>query len=218
MNLALLTSKPFPWVGKTNVFAGDSITFGERASFSAKRWTTLLSILKGSAETNLGISGQVLQNGSVCGNTIFDQTTIPTHTGSHLYLFLALGVNDININHASMTAAGYQTKLSTVVDYAVATKGWAYSNIVIVSPYYITNYTAYVPACSNAGAGGNITRHEQYVTAAKDVSIAKSTKYADAYTAMKNSASPSSLLSDDFVHPNDVGYKFIADFIQTVVR
>ena len=201
--------------GKTVIFIGNSITVGASASDNAHRWTTIFCANKGSTEVNMGISGQVLQNGTVCGRTVFDKTTIPSYSaGTHAALFISLGVNDIGLNNGTMTPEGFRATLLEAVDYAHFTKAWPYAAIVLVTPFYYTaqGYNAYVGACGVTTAA-NVARHESYKDEVSAVASLRQTVLLDAYTAMKNSSSPASLISTvDGIHPVDSGHAFIASF------
>lgn len=209
---SLLSLSSIDFAGKTIEFYGDSIVAGSAASPSSNRWTSLFCANKGATESNSGISGEVLQNGTVCGRTVFDQTTIATYNSlTHGALFISLGTNDIGLNNGTMTSAGYNSTLSSVVDYAHTTKGWPLSKIVLCSPPYMTTtgYNLYVGSCSVAVAADAV-RHRDYVAQVLSVAQTKHTCYVDFYTAMVNYATPSDLISGDGVHPNNIGHSFMA--------
>lgn len=203
------------FTGKTSVFAGDSITFGSNASDNAHRWTSLFCTNKSCTESNLGISGEVLENGTVCGRTVFDETTIPTYSsGTHAALFIALGVNDIGLNNGTMTATGFETTLTSAVNYAHNTKGWPYANIVLVDQYYVkaAGYAIYVGSCSVV-TQADTTRVNAYRSAVANVANSLHTVLAQIGAAMDGN---DSLISGDSLHPNDTGHAFIATFMESV--
>jgi lysophospholipase L1-like esterase len=210
--------------GKTVVFIGNSITAGFNSSDNAHRYVNIFATTKSATLSNLGISGQVLQNGTVCiGNTfpIFDKTTIPTFISStYAELFIALGVNDIGLNSVGgavpLTSAQYALTYDTVLNYAISTKGWPPHRITIVTPFWFTNYAFYNSYTGCGHVQADTVRHQAYVAA----SIAEGQKWnctiADAYTAMNSSVSKGTFLSGDGLHPNDTGHAFIASFLLSV--
>ena len=131
------TNQVIDWTDKTNVFIGDSITEGYGASSPNNRWTTLLSSDKKSVEDNQGVGGRVLQTGNTCGRNTLSFDVIPQKTTTHLFLFVALGVNDIGFNNGSarFSPEGYQLRLEQFVE-AAKTKGWSASDIIIITPFY----------------------------------------------------------------------------------
>ena len=208
------TAIPRVWTGKTNVFVGNSITYGYGVN-KTERWTTRLSAAKGSLETNLGINGQVLQNGTVCNRTIFDRNTIPTKTNNSLYLFIAFGVNDIGMNNGTFTPSGFQSTLTSTIDFAVNSRGWSYSDIVLLTQYYVSGWDAFAGSCGVTTAADS-TRVEAYKQATINVAQAKHCILADISGAMAASSNPSSLLLPDNIHPNPTGHQFIADFFTSL--
>ncbi len=195
---------------KTAVFIGDSIAYGYGASIQANRWTTLLCVALNWSEQNAAVLGEALQNGESCsGHPVFDQSTIPTKTTTNSALFIALGMNDVGINNGTMTPGSFQSTLSSVCDFAVNTKGWKYSQIVLVTPTFAKNYY-YFGSC---GTVWDDARLQAYVNAVLAVATAKGCVSGNVYDVMSKSASPGSLLTDDGIHPNDSGYQLIAQYL-----
>lgn len=216
--LSYSITSAIPLEGKKAVFKGNSITVGVGASSGANQWTTLFCKAKGCTEVNNGISGQVLQSGGTCGNPVFDQTTIQTYDNSYGVLFIELGTNDVKDNNSNFTSSGYQTTLSTAVDYAHNTKGWPYNKIVLVTPTYMTTVGdgSVVGSCGVTTAA-DATRHIAYNTAVQNVATAKGSIYADVYTAMVNGGG-NSLVNTDGIHPNDAGHATWATAIEAIPR
>ena len=199
------------------VFIGNSISYGVGASDTAHRWTTLFSSSKGKVEVNMGISGQVLENGTVCSRTVFDETTIPAYI-SQTALVIALGVNDVGLNNGTMTSSVYQTTLDSIVGYAISAKGWNSTKIILLTPFYITTtgYSSFVGSCSVTTAA-DTTRHQAYSTAVISVATSRGTQSVDIYTYMKNTSGIDTMISSDGVHPNNTGHALIADYLISIL-
>jgi|GEM_PF-6058502 len=196
-------------------FYGDSITVGFAASSQGKRWTSVLSFLKGWSESNLGVDGETLEAipGQPSGNDFFDQykTIIPTKPTNGKYIFISFGANDCGINDAAYTPASFSTQLQTIITYANSI-GWANKNIVVVCGYFLT------PASfsfwnTNGNAAATMTRYNSFILAAQTVSQNNPGVY---FVNPFNSYGASGL-SADMVHPNDAGYAAIAGYVASLV-
>jgi lysophospholipase L1-like esterase len=199
--------------GKTIVFIGNSITEGKGTSDEVHRWTTLVSGILGASENNMGVSGQVLQNGVSCSlHPVFDQTTTPAYSASKGALVISLGVNDAGTNNGVLNAADFKDAYLSYIDYAVNVKKWPRSKIFLLTPHYITGYDAFLGACG-VSAPGDEKRLKQYVAEVKNVAATKGVNVIDINDAMKNHSDPASLLGADKIHPNNAGHAFIADYI-----
>ncbi len=201
----------FPPLSGNVVFVGDSITHGIAASPLSNRWTTLFSLAKGVTEVNMGIDGQVIQNGTGC-TTVFDKTTIPTYSGSYSQLIIALGLNDIGQNNGSMDVPTFTTVYEDIIDYAVATKGWPTSKISLLTPYYVLTHAGWTGSCGVTIAANQI-RHESYVNAVISIASTKSVNLIDIYQIMKDAGLDSTYYNVDEIHPNNAGHSFIASEI-----
>lgn len=204
------------FAGITCHFIGNSIVLGNvGVSPQSKRWPTQLCNLKGCTEDNLGISGQVLQNVNVCGLPVFDKTTIPAYS-SNAVLFIALGINDVGLNGSAMSPALFQRTLDTAVVYAHNTKLYAYKQIILVTPYWITGYSNYDAYTTCGHVLSNPYVHMNYIDAVFNVSVKYNTNIVDIYTAMKYNSASGTFLSGDGLHPNNTGATFIAAFINSI--
>jgi hypothetical protein len=96
------------------------------------------------------------------------------------------------------TVAQFKAKYLSAVDEIVA-KGWAPSEILLITPWYITYYGQML---CDAVETPSVARHEAFVLAAKEVAMAKGTMLWDAYGAMKNSGNTYVLNPPDGVHPS----------------
>lgn len=203
--------------GRDLRFYGDSITVGSGASTLAKRWTSVFCTAVGAIEHNYGLAGQTLENGTQsCTQPVFDVSNITTKIPNDLFMFIALGTNDTMINNPTFTPNTFQTTLNSVINSAVS-KGWKTSEIVLLDTYYMSRWDAWVVAgCTFSGVGGDITRQMQFVQVIKDVASNKGCILADTQGIMNASPNKGTFLNTDGVHPTDVGYQFIADYMQTV--
>ncbi len=215
------TGTPITFTGKTAVFVGDS--------YMAAPWCTgsvtipsYFATVTSSTATNLGISGQVLQNDvSTCSpaRTVFDQTTIPTYVdGTHSVLFIALGTNDVGVNNGDMTPADFETTLESTITYASDTKGWPLKRIIVVTSYYTAQAgrDLYVGDCGVTVAA-DATRLVAYVNAAISAASDAGTNLLDIYQVQVDTGSPASLLAGDSLHPNATGADLIATTMATTI-
>lgn len=191
------------------VFFGDSITVGQGASSSAKRWSSLVANFISLKEINRGISGTVLQNSypvlSNNGTDRYQDDIVPFKPAK---VFILYGLNDLRYNGANFSVSAYQIDLNKVVSGLILA-GFASTYITVGSPPYM------IPSCYDEDFpfnAGSITKHQQYRDASKAVAVANNCKWADVYQAMLNNGGDS-LISPDKVHPNDTGHQLIANTI-----
>lgn len=190
------------------VFFGDSITVGQGASSTAKRWSSLVANFISLKEINKGISGTVLQNSyPVLVNNGIDRYQNDIFPYKLAKVFILYGLNDLRYNGANFFVSAYQIDLNTVVSGLILA-GFVPTHITVGSPPYM------LPSCYDEDFpfnAGSIPKHQQYRDATKTVAIANGCKWADIYQAMLNSTD--SLISPDGVHPNDTGHQLIASTI-----
>jgi lysophospholipase L1-like esterase len=189
------------------IFFGDSITYGDGASNSSHRWSTLVTNALNLQEDNQAISATVLQNTvPVLANNGRDRYQQDIIQRSPNYVYILYGLNDLRYNGANFSTMNFQNDLDEVVAGLIS-DGIPPSHIVIGSPPYInpTGYSLYPPY--NAGS---TTKHRQYRDATKAIARRYHTKWADVYQYMLNSGA-STLVSNDFIHPNDFGHQAIKD-------
>lgn len=204
------------WAGTTNVYMGDSITYGDTVT-ALQRWPYLLSLGRGGTADNRGEPGAGVTPpiGTLgCGRGVIDAGDAPAKSGTHKYIFLAPGVNDIGCNVPAITVSAYTAAYQQMINDLIA-KGWSTSDMVIVTPFYITGYSLYVGTCTVTVAA-DVARHEAFVAAAIGLAHSNHTILIDIYTAMRDSEDPASLLSDT-VHPNALGHQFITDYMDSCV-
>jgi lysophospholipase L1-like esterase len=213
-NMGLISTNrdTVPFFGKNIVFIGNSIVQGFGVSASDK-FTTVFTTAKGGVEVNMGISGQVLEIGGTCGNTFFDRNTIPFYSSSYAAIFICLGVNDLGLNTPAFTSARYGLTLDSVVSFSINSRNWPHQRIVIVTPFWFTNYAIYDTYTGCGHVTSDATVHAAYVASATSVANSRGCTLADIYTAMNNSPSKGTFLQADGLHPNTTGHAFIASFI-----
>lgn len=190
--------KGIPISTDTLVFAGDSITYGYNASDTAHRWTSLLCASYQCTEDNKGVNGKRVDD--------FDWTTIPAKTESIKYMFVAFGINDIFA--ASISASDFYTNYIAKLDYLHNTKGYAYEDIIILTPYYVN------PEAYNVDTDGTLVKHLAFRQKVFDLALLKGCNLADVYEWMVEQPDPLALveISGNYLHPNDAGYAVISDF------
>lgn len=190
--------------GKKIVIEGDSITVGVGVS-STQRWTYLFCQSLGATEINQGVSSKSLQNAANCGYPIFNPATaIPVKDNTYGLFILALGVNDILFNNGNFTPVGYKAAVISALQAAKA-KGWSSNELLVLSPYFITD-VAYIGG--NCGsANWDSTRFNAYVQAGQEAT-------ADEHCMFVNITS--AYLSGDLqdgVHPNISGNSKLSTFL-----
>ena len=219
-----------PLAGKTVVFMGDTGVGGWDASSNNNRWTTLFCSFMHCLEINMvGTNGDghvVFQKEGLAlfshddsvqckqWSNFFVQTGIPLKSGTYGALFIAYGANDAAIFGGLLTPTDFQNKLSSAVDYAVNSRGWSYSQIVIVTPGYFTNWNS----CSHEVFDSS--RLLAHVNAALAVAASKGCVSANVYDLMAKSTDPSSLLDATGLGAgmalNDKGHRLIGNYLTTL--
>jgi lysophospholipase L1-like esterase len=177
----------------TITFFGNSITEGYWAfpTVPTARWTTQTSYYYGSFEDNKGISNTRMSGGT---NAMEGRTAeIPTYTATRRYLVFDYGVNDAN---NAVDTSTFKTAFVGVIDAATA-KGWPTTKIVIASP----TLTGIVSGC---------IRCRDFVSASKNVALAKSTRYVDMFNGMLTEGGRATIHPDS-VHPTVFGHKVAAE-------
>lgn len=187
----------------TAVAFGDSITEGAYAD-NGYGWFPRVCTSRNFNCSNLGQSGTTLQRAIPVDyfnpTNMYDrQTEIPAYTNQS-YLFFAYGRNDwaaFEDGGTNYTAANMQTQYGEIIDYAIGTKGWSASNIVIVEPYW--------QVLANAN-------YNTYRAAALATSVAKGTKYVPVFDAML-AGGGAALMNVDGIHPNTAGHELIKTLV-----
>lgn len=206
--MSMLGGSKFDWTttaGKKIVIDGDSITF-------EARWTTPLCAAVGATQINQGINSRLLQSGESCGFPTFNISglSIPFYDNTYGLFILALGVNDIGLNNGTRTPAGYKSTMQSVMNL-LTQKNWPLNKIMILSPYFIYGYSAYIGACSTTVAADD-SRAAAYRQAALEVAQEKHVYYVNGNLVY--GVNPSQYLADG-IHPNVAGGLKIRDYLLT---
>jgi lysophospholipase L1-like esterase len=188
-------SGPTNLPNKSSYFFGDSISGGVGADPVSNRWANRIAAFLGDTEINKGVTGTTMSNvGPYAPSMISNVNEIHTYNSTnHNYLFFAYGCNDGLFGN---TTTQYSTDYNTVLTNAITTKGWPLNKIVVISPF-IQNSTAN-------------TQNFPFVTAAAAVAAGKGVLYFDAYQYMMDNGGVLELVSDDNLHPNNLGHTVIA--------
>lgn len=198
--------------GKDIVWMGDSYINHYNVTL-AQGFTTLFSLARGSTQTVMGVNGASMQGGSICSTFPIDPATIPTYNSLiHCALIIGIGTNDVGWNGAGFISTTFKTTYQTFLTTAIATKGWPPSLIVLLNTYKLFNFAQFVGACP----GHTITtappsRSADYNTKISELCVTNGVWYVDMYSAMNGLNS--SYFNVDQLHPNVLGYQYLADFL-----
>jgi lysophospholipase L1-like esterase len=188
-------------ISNPTIFYGDSITIGSGASIPAKRWTSLVSVDQGYYEYNLGVAGSQLQDtlplALVPGCMIADMA-LGNYTDEHM-LFMAYGTNDVRNQYT--TNEIFYTQYNKVLNDLINIKGWPTNKIKLISSFHISNFLY-----------GNIAKQNSIDATINSLANTYGIQYFNARQAMIDGGGDA-LLNVDGVHPTDVGYQVIADYI-----
>lgn len=181
---------------KRNWTYGDSNLYGISASPISNRWSSLIASEKNGLDYNIGVSGQSLTSSS---NT-FDKTTIDIFDSSNCkYIWFTHGTNDLPL---SVTVANFKAKLLEVVDYANASKGWAYS--VMVLP------TVNIRLDVDYGQ-----RLLDFNEAIRQIALLRGCIFIDTFTPFNSLASKPTYFNADNIHLNNTGHRKYADILKS---
>ncbi len=187
---------------------GDSITAGQSASTSANRWANIVATSLGTPLLNQGISGTYLQNtilsgGSPGANNGRDRYIADVTSRNRAERVVILyGVNDARDApiEANLTLANFINDYQEMITGLLAA-GYTQDKITLGSPPYFTGH--------RSGDTGGAARLASFAGAVRDLAVANHVKFADVYNYMINNGG-ASLLSGDYLHPNDSGHAAIA--------
>lgn len=207
-------STGFQTSGNTVYFFGHSYTFGTNASSPALRWSSLVAAGMGATEQNFGVAGKtlMLQNPKdYQGPNSMTQTLtdIPVKTFAMKALFFDFGLNDMGQTATDYSVANFKAAYDTVLNYAINTRGWFPSQIVIMGEEWIGTAGLNYYGTVTGNAAPTQTRAQQFVQAIKDEARKWGCKYVDNYYSILQN--DTTLISGTgSVHPNDSGYAYIA--------
>jgi hypothetical protein len=207
-------STGFQTSGNSVPFLGHSYTFGTNASSPAFRWTSLVAAGMGATEVNLGVAGKTMmyqdpknyQGPAAMTQTLTD---IPVKTFAMKALFFDFGLNDMGQTAPAYTVANFKAAYDTVLNYAINTRGWFPSQIVIMGEEWIGTAGLNYYGTVTGNAAPTQARAQQFVQAIKETARKWGCKYVDNYYSILQN--DTTLISGTgSVHPNDSGYAYIA--------
>lgn len=206
------TATSYPSPASIVVF-GDSITAGQGASAAKYNWASKLSTTLGASLLNKGASGTVLQNSNFSGGSPGasngrDRYAVDlTGANKRETVFVLYGFNDLRYTGApaTMNLSNFINDYHEIMTGLLAA-GYDANHIVLGSPPYLDT-TGYATG-STGFTGSNATIHQSYVTAVHDIAVTYGTYYTDVYAAMAANGG-ATLISGDYIHPNDSGHDVI---------
>jgi lysophospholipase L1-like esterase len=195
-----------------NIYCGDSITGGLKASDPLKRWAVVAnsSFNNGGTAIISGMQGTLLQNSVNVQDNFHD--TYQARALSYLNpeastVWILYGMNDMLYNDVSLSSTQFATQLSDVLTGLIA-GGVPAANIRVGTIPYIKS-AGYTSGTAPYNTGSN-TKHLDYNSKIQTtVASFSGVKFADVYTYMLNNGGDS-LISSDNIHPNDSGHAAIA--------
>jgi len=204
---------------------GDSIAVGlngDTAAVDTNSWAVRLAEYFGATLTNAGSSGTVLQNSP-------DSSALPrANNGRDRYVTTLIdgGVKDAVVIAYGYNDARYVAAPSTfglaqfINDYHEIIKGligngYKPSQIVIVSPYYITDTG--LNTGSTGFVGQDRDRFYSFVEAARFIAATYGCFFADTYAYME-AAGGAALIGADHIHPNSAGHAAIFEAVIRAVK
>lgn len=186
------------------VAVGDSRTYGLASDPLSNSWANLLAAEKNGANlTNLGSVGQFLQ--VVGGNNCYDPANTPV-AGTNKYLFINFGTNDVKGDSSTFTLVAFRATLANDLEYLHNTKGWAYSQMVLSTINYFTNY---------GGPGyGSREKHLAYNAAIQAAAIQYNTIFFDVFSYFDALPNKDQLINADGLHETNEGHRVLASFFE----
>lgn len=184
-------------------FFGDSITVGLQASPIGNSWVNQLCAARGWTPANHGISGSLLQNTGSTANNMEDRANamIPIKDTNSPCIVMAYGVNDYLSVDANCTKASFKTAYQDVINI-ILSRGWAASEIVLVTPFYSNH-----PLIT--------ARMQDHVDAVNELAATNSCLVYDSFADMV--ANGGNTLLADSTHPNNAGYTVIFNGLNNII-
>ena len=217
-----IVSLPMPATAASIVVFGDSITAGQNASTNPNRWSDIVASSLGATLLNQGIAGTVLQNSNDSGGSARTNNGRDRYNSALLggnkkeMCIIAYGFNDARYIGAPATfnRANYENDYREILTGLIA-GGYGADDIVIVSPYYITDTG--LATGSTGFAGQTRSVFETFVDTAKNLAAEFGTYYCDTYVAMRDNGG-ATLIDTDNIHPKNNGHAIIAATILAAKR
>ncbi len=195
---------------------GDSIMFGQAATTAANQWINrIATVLGAGVPLNQGLAGTVLQNsndasGGPRGNNGRNRFAAALLGGNAREMaVVAYGFNDARYIAAPATfnVTEYAADLREVLN-GLRAGGYAANRILVVAPYYITDTG--LSTGSTGFSGQSRAGFETFVAAAQSAAQDFGTYFYDAYAYMRDHGG-AALISNDSIHPVDLGHQAIAE-------
>jgi hypothetical protein len=179
--------------GKSLVFIGNSVSQGQGASSTRRRYSTVLNGLLGTTEANHAVGGSRANQVPL--------SSIPTYSSSsHAFLVLEYGINDLAQGRSS---TAFIHSMDSIILNAQG-KGWPDSSIVVLS--LPGSYTAISSATYNAALLTLVTSTRNQI-------------YADATKPFRYSSTSRSVYTDpDGIHPNNQGHYMLARVVYGILK
>lgn len=181
VNVNINTSSP----RDTIYFFGDSYTRGRDLASIYLRFSTTTAARMSLIEYNNGIDGSTMQNGTPSQPfgtpSMVERIDSIRHNSHSKYIVFAFGINDLRYNGGNYTPANFSAAYRQILDRTLSV-GYAPSEIRLISPYYLSQYTA---------VGGNpaatTARHLEYNDTVKALGAYYNIPVIDEYTnGLKN--------------------------------
>lgn len=179
-----------PATTDTDVFFGDSITFGnELGSLQyTARWPTQYCNDISTYEYNQARSGAAMTAGLNAGRPVFNIADVPGYSASYRHIFVSYWVNDYLYGG---TPAAFAAATAAAVDGILA-KGWPAAKIVLCFNY--------LPESPGTWVDMTDAKARQWRAALRGVQQAKGTSFLDFYSLIYN-RSDKATYSFDYIHP-----------------
>lgn len=197
-------------------FFGMSITAGGTTSGAGVKYTTQVANTLGLTEINQGLSGSSVENRTpanlpLAANYISRESTMTAYVaGTTQFLVIDCGPNDYYANSANYNPTNYLTDLTSFVNYAISTKGWPPSKILIIGNSYVS------PAIYTGGTQTSAT-YQAFIAASQSVANSLGTLYVNMWDYFNKRGGTLLLSLADNLHPNNTGHTVYANAVLSVI-
>jgi lysophospholipase L1-like esterase len=189
------TAAGSPGAGPVVAFYGDSYTLGTGASGTEHRWSTLLSVEHGWTEVNPSVNGLGFVNHRAdVSDDLVDQV-IAAHPD---IVIVTMGLND----NFSMPARADRIRAAITADFTRISEALPVARVIVVEPFWYTD--------ERPGSVQQIIDWVSAGAAAIDADyIPGASHWLDGHPEWK---------AGDGLHPNDEGYRVLADRMDEALR
>ncbi|MEB0285500.1 SGNH/GDSL hydrolase family protein [Cryobacterium sp. 10S3] len=184
-----------PGTGPVVAFYGDSYTLGTGASSPEHRWSTLLSIEHGWTEVNPSVNGLGFVNHRAdVSEDLVDQVIAARPD----IVIVTMGLND----NFSMPARADRIRSAITADFTRISEALPVARVIVVEPFWYTD--------DRPGSVQQIIEWVSAGAAAIDADyIPGASHWLDGHPEWK---------ARDGLHPNDEGYRVLADRMDEALR